>query len=307
MAENGTIKRITFTLHDYTLADVRRLLEIPHKYLIIGYETCPNTKRRHIQGFINLDKNVRFKKAKETIGTQAHIERSRGSDTDNRKYCAKEGEFIESGEPQGQGKRSDLHAAAEIITQGGTLKRVAQEYPTQYILHSRGLKAYRDLISETTPRSTKTTCIVCVGKPGSGKSKYCLEQALLATGTDNFNSDLIYYKPRGDWWDGYHQQPAVIIDDYYGWLKYDELLKIMDRYPYRVPVKGSYEQFTSKYIFITSNIHIDKWYKFEGYNTAVISRRIELYYEFDINEHGEFIKVSYSSDLNVLRITGVIN
>lgn len=40
----------------------------------------------------------------------------------------------------------------------------------------------------------------------------------------------IYYKPRGELWDGYHQQPSVIIDDFYGWLKYDELLKISDRY-----------------------------------------------------------------------------
>ena len=62
----------------------------------------------------------------------------------------------------------------------------------------------------------------------------------------------IYYKPRGDWWDGYKQHECVIIDDFYGWIKYDDLLKICDRYPYQVPVKGSFEQFTSKYIWITS-------------------------------------------------------
>ena len=46
---------------------------------------------------------------------------------------------------------------------------------------------------------------------------------------------------------------CAIIDDFYGWLKYDELLKMMIRYPYQVPVKGSYIKFASKHIVITSN------------------------------------------------------
>lgn len=47
-------------------------------------------------------------------------------------------------------------------------------------------------------------------------------------------NELIYYKPRGTWWDGYYQQPNIILDDFNGWIPYDELFKILDRYPYRV-------------------------------------------------------------------------
>ena len=70
------------------------------------------------------------------------------------------------------------------------------------------------------------------------------------------------------------QQTSVIIDDFYGWIKYDELLKICDRYPHKVPIKGGYEEFTSKHIFITSNVDVPDLYKFVGYNTAALDRRI---------------------------------
>ena len=40
-----------------------------------------------------------------------------------------------------------------------------------------------------------------------------------------------YYKPRGEWWDGYEQDKLVVMDDFYGWIKYDELLEITDHYP----------------------------------------------------------------------------
>jgi len=90
--------------------------------------------------------------------------------------------------------------------------------------------------------------------------------------------DDVYYKTRGDWWDGYKQHKAVIIDDFYGWLKYDELLKITDRYPYQVPIKGGFENFTSEHIYITSNIDVDRWYKFKEYDSAALKRRMTQYF-----------------------------
>lgn len=127
-------------------------------------------------------------------------------------------------------------------------------------------------VTDEEPRSEKTHVVVLVGKPGTGKSRYAYDCARRDHG------DSVYYKPRGEWWDGYDGQAAVVIDDYYGWLKYDELLKIMDRYPYRVPIKGGFRQFTSRIIYITSNVDIDRWYHFQGYDTAAIMRRVEDHY-----------------------------
>lgn len=52
----------------------------------------------------------------------------------------------------------------------------------------------------------------------------------------------------------------------------------MDRYPYSVPVKGGYETFLSKFIFITSNSMINDWYKFKNFKTDAIIRRLTMYF-----------------------------
>lgn len=31
----------------------------------------------------------------------------------------------------------------------------------------------------------------------------------------------------------------MVIDDFYGWIPYDEMLRVMDRYPHKVPIKGA--------------------------------------------------------------------
>lgn len=112
------------------------------------------------------------------------------------------------------------------------------------------------------------------GEPGSGKSRRALAEATAAGGG-------IYYKPRGEWWDGYEQQENIIIDDFYGWIKYDEMLKICDRYPYRVPVKFGFEIFNSKRIWITSNSPIDTVYRFIAYDSTAFRRRIDVYEEMN--------------------------
>ena len=40
------------------------------------------------------------------------------------------------------------------------------------------------------------------------------------------------------WFDGYRGQKTLILDDFYGWLKYGDLLKILEGHPYRCQMKG---------------------------------------------------------------------
>ena len=131
-----------------------------------------------------------------------------------------------------------------------------------------------------------------IGEPGTGKSKTAAEIA--ADGS-------VYYKPRGEWWDGYEQQNTVIIDDYYGWLKYDEILKICDRYPYSVPIKGGYEQFNSKRIIFTSNEPIEKWYKGDWFGDTqlkALKRRIDTYDNF-IFINNEVVRTDLLIDFSI--------
>ena len=86
---------------------------------------------------------------------------------------------------------------------------------------------------------------------------------------------------------------CIIIDDFYGWLKYDELLKILDRYPYQVPVKGSYIAFAPKHIVITGNSPIATWNHFEGYRPDAILKRVEMYCLDRVPTIDEVLAVSY--------------
>nr|QTE03441.1 MAG: replication-associated protein [Tarsiger cyanurus CRESS-DNA-virus sp.] len=311
------VKRISFTLNNYNDDDERRIRSLASdaSYLVVGRERCPTTGTRHLQGFINFSGRITFNQAKVKIGERAHLERTRGTDADNQKYCLKDGDIlIEHGCPTAQGQRNDIAAALDVlVASGGCLKRVAEEHGPAYVKYHRGFAAYKILVCPTPPRDFKTNVFVYYGLPGSGKSRLANEMARKHDDDDSARVEDpagsstgaegqqplqpghrgtgrgVYYKPRGQWWDGYTGQSSVVIDDFYGWIKYDELLKICDRYPHKVEIKGGYEEFTSKNIFITSNEPVDNWYKFPNYNPAAIFRRITEYIHFE-KVNGVFIQ-----------------
>nr|WAQ80642.1 MAG: replication-associated protein [Circoviridae sp.] len=245
------------------------------KYLVWGEEIAPTTGTPHLQGFINLKKKLRFRQVKELLGGGAHIEVARGTDIHNRTYCMKEGKAHEYGTPCGQGTRTDLTAAVEVLnTNAGNLQMVAQACPSVFIRYGRGLRDYVTTMGLVKQRDFKTKVTVYTGPPGCGKSRAAAQE----DGTK-------FYKTRGEWWDGYTGQDTVIIDDFYGWIKYDEVLRVCDRYPHKVPIKGSFVEFISKHIIFTSNIEVENWYKFDGFDASALFRRITTYKMFDVNDN----------------------
>lgn len=264
------VRRFCFTWNDHTPEDckiVEKFIETYCKYGVAGEEFAPTTNRPHIQGFCNLHKPMRFSTIKKRLHNTIHIEKANGSDEENQKYCTKSGNYFEKGTPSVQGQRSDLAAVVDSIQSGKDTTQIARDHPITYIRYFRGIHELAKCLRPTPPREFKTWVYYYWGPPGSGKSRRASEEA------KSLNEN-IYYKPRGQWWDGYKQQENVIIDDFYGWIKYDELLKITDRYPYKVQVKGGFEEFTSRRIWITSNVDTDMLYKFIGYNNAAFERRI---------------------------------
>ena len=275
---NVTVRRFCFTLNNYDETEyeiVKLFLTTNCKYGIVGKEIAPNTGTPHLQGFCNLSKPMRFSTIKKCLGDRVHLEKAAGSDHQNQSYCSKAGDVFETGTPSKGGQRTDLQSLLDDIQSGDTSKRVlAEKHPAVYIRYFRGIDNYLKLLHPIAPRDFKTEVFYYYGPPGTGKSRRALEEA------KSIAPDSIYYKPRGLWWDGYQQQKCVIIDDFYGWIKYDELLKICDRYPYKVQVKGSMEEFKATHIWITSNIDTDVLYKFEGYDDAALRRRITVHIRF---------------------------
>ena len=130
--------------------------------------------------------------------------------------------------------------------------------------------------------------IVLYGPTGTGKSKWVL---------DNYNK--AYWKQKSIWWDNYNQQEAVVLDEYYGWLPYDFLLRLCDRYPLLCEIKGGQLQFTSKTIIFTTNLRPDKWYKDGCYFDAFIRRVSEWHYLPTLETHT--IDINYNEFFNKIR------
>ncbi|AFK85001.1 Rep [Bat associated circovirus 3] len=273
-------RRWCFTINNYDTPDLTAVNEAFKEkdvvYAVCGKEVGKKGTK-HLQGFIHFTGNWRFNRVKSLLGGRAHIEKARGNDEQNKVYCTKEETYLEVGSPQFQGKRNDLGRAVAALEGGSSLSEVAQANPEVFIRYGRGLRDYMNVRGLVKPRDFKTHVIVLVGEPGSGKSKYANE----VEGTK-------YWKPRGQWWDGYNGEEVVVLDDFYGWVPYDELLRVGDRYPLKVQVKGAFVDFVSKTLVITSNKRPEEWYDKEKIpdQSAMWRRFNEMYY----CERGEPIK-----------------
>ncbi|ABA53822.1 rep protein [Raven circovirus] len=256
-------KRWCFTLNNYTdeeVSAVKAWNASEYHYAVVGREKGENGTP-HLQGYIHLKKKARLSTLKKLL-SRAHWEKARGSDSDNEAYCTKDGDVILTLGMPVEGNRSDLSGAVAAVKAGSRMVDIAREFSEVYVKYGRGLRELALLIGQK-PRDFKTEFIVVTGPSGVGKSRYANEYP----GTK-------FYKMKGDWWDGYSNEDVVVIDDFYGWIPFCELLRLTDRYPHKVPVKGSYVEFTSKVIIVTSNTHPDSWYNEEKCYLPALFRRI---------------------------------
>lgn len=259
---NSRARSYCFTLPNYTQEEYDNLKKLKHNYIVLGKEKCPTTGTLHIQGYVQFKNAKSFKSVKKSI-PRAHIEVAHGSAIENKKYCEKDGDSWEDGEVPQPGKRNDLLVCLETAEQHG-LKRACQDHPLTMIRYHKGITFVR--ANRKEPRDWEMIVICLIGISGSGKTTLAHE----------LNHDSVYYKPDGEWWDNYDGQHTVILDDFYGGIKFSMLLKLLDSKPLLVPYKGGFHQFTSKVIIFTSNQPPEKWYTFDTYEQKLpsLTRRI---------------------------------
>lgn len=243
-----------------------------YKYLIYqleqGEEGTP-----HYQGYVAFKSNKRLAALKK-LSKEAHWEPRRGSHSQARDYCSKEetrvkGPWTFGVEPE-QGKRTDLDEVKEAIDAGASMADVAQNFFSQFVKYERGFRSY--INTKATPRDFKTKVYVCYGPTGTGKSMYAA----------NTCKDPYWYfpQPDGKWWDGYQGQEDVIIDEFYGQILWSTLLRLLDRYPLTVEVKGGTHNFAPKRIFITSNKQPIEWYPNKVEQFSTLGRRLDYIMNF---------------------------
>lgn len=224
----------------------------------------------HLQGYVEFRIQQRLSFVRRIIPA-AHWERRRGSQAEAIDYCSKVDTRISGpysgGQPsRGQGSRTDLQELKTELDRGTSLREVSDMYFGNFLRYSRGIREY--MLLHRSRRDWKTVVVLYYGPTNTGKSSTC--RALYPDA---------YWKPRGNWWDGYDGHEVVIIDEYYGWLPFDTLLRLTDRYPMLVETKGGTVEFLARKIVITTNSRPDRWYQ-RG-NFAALARRIEKWCVFE--------------------------
>lgn len=232
----------------------------------------------HVQGYIRLQNKLRLTELKAIL-PGAHLEVRKGSHKQALAYVTKEETRIKGpffvGEiedyNQGKGKRTDLDECKTILDKTRNLNEVAQNQFGCFIKYYKGFDRYLNL--SATKRTWKTQVIVLHGLTGTGKSfaasKLCGEGAY-------------WYMPQedGKWWDGYTGQETIVIDEFYGQIRWAQLLRLLDRHPVDVQTKGGTQSFIPKLIVITSNKSPQEWFNKEKCDYLTLARRLETIVEF---------------------------
>lgn len=217
-------------------------------YYCYGVETCPTTGNVHHQGYCEFSTNRRLTTLKKLENT-IHWETRKGTQDEAIDYCSKDGQFIEHGtkkEYVGKGKRTDLDQVKKLVAEGkgmGEIYEVCTSFQALRFAEA-GLK-YKE-----TKRTWKPNVYWYWGATGTGKTKLAVEQASIYNGADyNFWMSGKNLK----WFEGYDAHKNVIFDDFRPeHCEFSDLLRLLDRYEYRVECKGGSRQFLAENIWITT-------------------------------------------------------
>ena len=156
---------------------------------------------------------------------------------------------------ENKGKRNELLVLEGYLKDKKTEREICEiDFP----LWARTYKImdrYRMINPPTRDQAPEVE--VHVGAPGTGKTRSVY---------DAYPQREIFNVPRAQgtaWFDGYcpWESRVCLFDDFYGWVPYDLLLRVTDRYPVSTQKKGGFTPFVCPKIVLTSNKAPTEWYK----------------------------------------------
>lgn len=248
-----------FTLNNPTEEDAERYKAFAEhanvRYLCYGREHWHDVaKTPHYQGYLELYRPQRFSWIKKRLPKAHWTDQHRykySTRTQARNYCFKEcKDPVEYGVfKKQQGKRNDLDRIKAKIAEGATNLDIANAHFGTWCRYNKAFDRYR-LLKTKYDRTIKTVYWFW-GPSGAGKS----------TAIDELVPRETYWKTGSSkWFDGYDGEKAVVFDDFRGSnasgdISFSYLLRLLDRFPVMVEVKGGTMSWLPDTIVISAPCH----------------------------------------------------
>lgn len=261
MDEDKKFRAYCFTINNYTDLEYTTVTAMDCRYLCVGKE-IGESGTPHLQGYVYYNNPRAFKSVKK-IMPRAHIEPAKGTPLQASEYCKKDREYLEKGELPKQGGRTDLENVRQIVRDGGRMADIV-DVATSY----QSVKMAEQILKyKEKPRNWKPIVKWYWGATGTGKSRRAYEE---------LGEDCYTCMSTGRWFDGYDAHPNVLIDDMRkDFMKFHELLRMLDRYAFKVETKGGSRQFLARTIIITTPYHPSDMYVTRE-DVAQLLRRIDV-------------------------------
>lgn len=231
-----------------------------------GVETCPKTKKKHNQGYIQVYKQCRYTAIQKWFMSKCHFEVCMGSIKQNEDYCSKEQLYTKLGKFVSRGYRSDMHNIKDDLHNGAEMYDIMNNYTGDYVRYTGGISKMKSLIDKKRRQRmgyVKPNVIARCGRGESGKTKEIFDKH----GYENVFK-ISRYDDLKFMFNGYDNEKVLLMDDFDGTIPYTYLLQLLDGYPMDINVKNGvcYNFFTT--IYITSNNMPHKWYYKFKWNLA---------------------------------------
>lgn len=222
------------------------------RYIGWGKEICPESKREHNQGWLQMEKPKGLRKMKKIIGSdKIHLFSCRGTEEQNVAYCSKDNQFQYTGCYKVQGQRTDLLDIKKEIDEGATMDDVMEKNLPTYCRYRRGLRDYYEMVTKKRASKPREMVVEFIhGATGTGKTTYAMDE-----------SNGPVYKITGDelqWWCGYEGEKTLVIDEYDNNVPITRMLNLLDKWRLRLPIKGGYTWAEWNKVIITSNLTPDE-------------------------------------------------
>lgn len=265
MSANVRSRGWCYTLNNFTPIEYADYKDIKCRYHVMGVEEGKEKGTPHIQGFIYFKNAKAFTRMKKLM-PRAHLENLKGTPEQAAKYCKKDGNYEEFGEPPTTSQKLQDRIARNLLLRDTFFNQLVASGQIT-VKEVRALRnARNDLKLEGTPYA-HDSCrgIWYHGAPGVGKSRKAREDYPGA-----------YIKSQSKWWDGYAGEEAVILDDLDSTCLSHYLKIWMDRYPCSGEVKGGMTQLRHHVFVVTSNYSPEELFKEQPMVGKAIRRRCNV-------------------------------